>query len=315
MRLFAVFVALAMALAACTAPPAPASRCGPGELLREFGGCCPDRDLDGVCDIGTIPEPEPVVNETVPEPIETNTTDNTTIVVEPEPQLSPAEEFAALYAQKAKTFSYYLDLRDFGRVWVWQDKDTIRYIPVEYLMEVERNALTSTTQSYSKDEQQFIYRIENRDEPVVSYVEYKRSANAYTACYIEGIAYSLNECIEDYPNGNPIVFGGVKFAAAPKDPVAWLAQYKGKTPETIKGNRTHRDIDGTFRAVTEVTYREQNGGRTTFLVDSSYGAPYQITAVDRYNKTLETLTLEDVAFNSQSRIENDPRLESRYEYR
>lgn len=314
MRLFVALVALTLVLAACTAPPASVTQCGQGELLREFGGCCPDVDANGVCDVAVIPEP---VNETVviPEP-EVNDTpiENTTIVVPPEPTLSVAEEFGNLYAKKVKTFSYYVDTREFGRLWVWQDQATIRYIAVEHLMEVERNTLESTTNGYGKDEQQFIYRIENRDEPAVSYVEYKRSANGYTACYIEGITYTLDQCIEDYPNGNPIVYGGVKFTA-PKDPVAWLAAYQGKTPQVVKFNRTHRDVDGTFRGATEVTYLEQNGSRTTFLVDSSYGAPYTVTMIDRYNVTRATLKIEEVAFNSQSNVDGNPRLEAKYEYR
>jgi len=292
--------------------------CPQGQIPLELGGCCADADADDVCDL--LPEPtveQPVRNVTpenvtapVPVDIPTPASNETSNASAP---IHPVSAALAQYDTKVKSYTYYLDTPQYGELWVWHEAERDEYITVEDLLEVRRNRLNRSTYSYDQADTETRYLIEDRSLPVVNYVLFNRTSSTYTACYVPTARYALTNCIDDFPNGTPIIYGGVRFTP-PRDPIAWLRTYENRTPERDVVRR-HNDNQGRLIDVRELTFREQNGDLVTFLLHITYGAPLKITVVDRYGKTKEGFAPTDVVCNSNSQFEGDPRLEPGYEYR
>jgi hypothetical protein len=294
-RVLPILALLALLLAACaTTNPSTldGAVCPPGKIPLELGGCCADTDLNGICDAPGTEPIGPVRNDTIVPQNVTLPATNETNVTQNETQ------------EPADVVGEYL----------WQDADTIRYISVENLFEVERNAIKGTQYGYARNDEQFTYRIEDRSLAVTNYIEYRRASTTYSSCYVENPRYSLEQCIDDYPNSNPILYGGIRFSA-PLDPVTRLAQYEGETPTKRLTQQRFQDASGKQHDVEEVTFTEQNGDQVTFLIHQTFGAPLRMTVVDRWGKQKERFAPDRFAFNSQFTIGGEPRLEPGIEYR
>ena len=313
-------LALALLVAAC----APAQTtlegtvCPAGQIPLELGGCCADADADGACDPLQEPAVEQPVrnvtpeNVTAPVPVDvlapgSNETFNANA------SIHPVTAAFAQYDTKVKSYTYYLDTPQYGELWVWHERDRDEYISVEQLFEVRRNRVNTSTYSYDQYDTDTRYLIEDRSLPVANYVLFNRSSDTYYACYVPVARYALANCVDDFPNGNPILYGGVRFAA-PRDPLQWLRAYENRTPERDVVRR-HSDAQGRLIDARELTFREQNGDVVTFLLHTTYGVPLEIAVVDRYGKAKEGFAPTDVVCNSNSQFEGDPRLELGYEYR
>jgi len=209
-------LAFALLLAAC----APAqttlegTTCPAGQIPLELGGCCADADADDACD--PLPEPtnEPPAlnvtprNVTAPEPIDVTApepveTPNTSAL------LNPVTAALEQYDTKVKSYTYYLDTPQYGELWIWHEQDRDEYITVEHLFEVRRNRINRSTYSYDQYDTDTRYIIEDRSLPVANYLLFNRTSSTYTACYVPVARYTLANCVDDFPNGNQIIYGGV----------------------------------------------------------------------------------------------------------
>lgn len=299
MKRFIILSILLIFIAGCTPSEPPPEPCNGLEIPREFGsGCCSDLDANGICDDlededSPVVEPEDPVVE--PEdPVEEPIVDEP---VEPEVNLSFTEEAATTFWTTARSMDYVLDTPEYGDIWIWLEEDGERYVTVEDLWENDQGVLAQSQYHYIQTNEVIINGIEDRNLPLLNYLE-SGEEGQYTGCYVEGRYLSLENCIDDYPNANPILHYNPSFTV-PETPLDWLAKFDGREPSKINEDRTYRIKLGISRQVSvdEVFFNEDDGSSTKFYLHKKYRVPLQIDFLGEDGKVRDSLVFEGADFN------------------